>query len=238
MLRKSLTATAEAIKMVLAFCLVVLVVVTLHELGHLLVAVAFGVSVEAFSVGFGSALLSFEAFDIEWRLAAIPLGGYVAFHNEALDGSLLMADAPGFVQAMILLAGVVANGIYAVGLMAFLKNRYKGDESRFTMHMDFSGFLIVPFVRNALVSLRAGWPYFWWFTALVSMDLMLINALFIFPLDGGRLYFVSLETVGKLVGLEFTFIAGVLSGLLVTFFVQIPLMRTPVLAFIRYLRHP
>jgi regulator of sigma E protease len=54
------------------------VLITFHEFGHFWVARRCGVKVERFSVGFGRALWSYWGKDgTEYRLAAIPLGGYV-----------------------------------------------------------------------------------------------------------------------------------------------------------------
>jgi regulator of sigma E protease len=64
---------------ILAFLAAILVLVTVHELGHYLVARWCGVKIVRFSVGFGHALISrrFGIDQTEWVLAAIPLGGYV-----------------------------------------------------------------------------------------------------------------------------------------------------------------
>jgi len=49
-----------------------------HELGHFLAARWRGVKVERFSIGFGPAIFSWRGRDgVEYRLAWIPLGGYV-----------------------------------------------------------------------------------------------------------------------------------------------------------------
>ena len=59
---------------VVPFLLVLTVVVTIHELGHFLVARAFKVKVDRFSIGFGRTLLSrTDRHGIEWRLAWLPL---------------------------------------------------------------------------------------------------------------------------------------------------------------------
>ena len=66
------------------FLLVLMVVITIHELGHFLVARWCGVAIERFSIGFGRALLSwYDKSGVEWRIAWIPLGGYVKFAGDA-----------------------------------------------------------------------------------------------------------------------------------------------------------
>lgn len=53
-----------------------------HELGHFLVAKALGVKVERFSIGFGPALLHRQFGETDYRLAWLPLGGYVKMLGE------------------------------------------------------------------------------------------------------------------------------------------------------------
>jgi len=48
-----------------------------HELGHYVVAKLLGVKVLRFSIGFGAPLFSFQRGETEYRIAWIPLGGYV-----------------------------------------------------------------------------------------------------------------------------------------------------------------
>ena len=68
----------DLLRSVLAFIVVLGPLVFFHELGHFLMARARGVVVEAFSIGFGPALLSWKAKNgTVWKLSALPLGGYV-----------------------------------------------------------------------------------------------------------------------------------------------------------------
>ncbi len=53
-----------------------------HELGHYLAARMMGVYVEVFSIGFGKKIFSFNKWDTEWAIAAIPLGGYVRMKGQ------------------------------------------------------------------------------------------------------------------------------------------------------------
>ncbi len=56
------------------------IVVFFHELGHFLIARWCGVRVLVFSIGFGPELFGFDdRHGTRWKLAAIPLGGYVKF---------------------------------------------------------------------------------------------------------------------------------------------------------------
>src|SRR5713101_5296512 len=58
------------------------VMVLIHEFGHYAVAKLLGVRVEVFSIGFGKRLLGFTRGDTDYRIAAIPLGGYVKMSGE------------------------------------------------------------------------------------------------------------------------------------------------------------
>jgi regulator of sigma E protease len=73
-------------------CVLTLVVVV-HEMGHFLVAKACGVKIDCFSLGFGKTLFSRrDRSGVEWRIAALPLGGYVRFSGDA-DASSSVPDA-------------------------------------------------------------------------------------------------------------------------------------------------
>ncbi len=65
------------------FLIVITVIVTVHELGHFLVARACGVAVAQFSIGFGHAILSWkDRSGVQWRVGWLPLGGYVKFAGD------------------------------------------------------------------------------------------------------------------------------------------------------------
>jgi len=66
----------------LAFGIVLGVLVFIHELGHYLAARWCGVHVETFSIGFGSAVVSWtDRLGTVWKIAWLPLGGYVKLHG-------------------------------------------------------------------------------------------------------------------------------------------------------------
>jgi membrane-associated protease RseP (regulator of RpoE activity) len=62
---------------IVLFFVGLLLVILIHELGHFLVARAFGFKVEEYFVGFGPRLWSTRRGEIEYGLKALPLGGYV-----------------------------------------------------------------------------------------------------------------------------------------------------------------
>jgi regulator of sigma E protease len=58
------------------------VVVFVHELGHFLAARLMGIDVEAFSIGWGNAILKKKIGNVEYRLGMFPLGGYCKMRGE------------------------------------------------------------------------------------------------------------------------------------------------------------
>jgi regulator of sigma E protease len=67
---------------VVYFLILVGVLVTVHELGHFVAARATGVRVLRLSLGFGPALISVRRRGTEYRVGAVPLGGYVRLLGE------------------------------------------------------------------------------------------------------------------------------------------------------------
>ena len=65
----------------IAFIILIGVLITVHELGHFIVAKLCGVRVHTFSVGFGQPIFSKTIGETEYRIAWLPLGGYVRLHG-------------------------------------------------------------------------------------------------------------------------------------------------------------
>ena len=118
---------------IVPFILVLGVLVFIHELGHYLAARWRGVHVEAFSIGFGRPLLRWtDRLGTEWRLAWLPLGGYVKLHGqerpEESTPEQRAAWQPGRTfheksvgsRAIVIAAGPVANFLLAIVLFAGL----------------------------------------------------------------------------------------------------------------------
>src|SRR3989338_2745868 len=68
------------------FFLVLSVLILVHELGHFIFAKRSGVKVEVFSLGFGSKVFAIKRKGTEYRISAIPLGGYVKMAGESPYG--------------------------------------------------------------------------------------------------------------------------------------------------------
>lgn len=128
---------------VLSTVFVLSVVVTIHELGHYWAARACGVAIDCFSIGFGAPLVSWrDKRGVEWRIASIPLGGYVRFSGDenaasvpdqdnlaAMRESIVRREGeagvakyfhfkPVWQRAIIAVAGPVSNFILAILIMA------------------------------------------------------------------------------------------------------------------------
>jgi regulator of sigma E protease len=113
------------------FIFVLSLVVFFHELGHFLVGRWCGVKIDVFSLGFGREIFGFfDRQGTRWRVAMLPLGGYVKFHGDA-NGASMTDDAAAatmppseravsfFAQkvwkrAAIVAAGPIANFILAI----------------------------------------------------------------------------------------------------------------------------
>ncbi|MBF0399411.1 MAG: RIP metalloprotease RseP [Magnetococcales bacterium] len=98
------------------------VLIFVHELGHFLLARFHGVRVQVFSLGFGPRLYSWQdkSSGTEYRLSAIPLGGYVKMLGESDEDPIASEDLPHAFYAkkvgprmMIVFAGPAFNFLFA-----------------------------------------------------------------------------------------------------------------------------
>jgi regulator of sigma E protease len=110
---------------VLAVAVVLGFMILIHEFGHYAVAKLLGVRVEVFSIGFGKRLLGFRRGDTDYRISAIPLGGYVKMSGEnPMDertgdpGEFL--SHPRWHRFLIAIAGPFMNILLAIGLLTFV----------------------------------------------------------------------------------------------------------------------
>lgn len=118
---------------VVPFLVVLGVLVFVHELGHYVVAKLSGVSVEAFSIGFGKELWGFtDKSGTHWKISAMPLGGYCQFLGDGDASSSTGGDAEltdeqkkhafsyqkPYKKLLIALAGPAANYLFAVLVFA------------------------------------------------------------------------------------------------------------------------
>jgi regulator of sigma E protease len=104
---------------------VLAIMILVHEWGHFAAAKLFGVRVEVFSIGFGKRLLGFRRGDTDYRISAIPFGGYVKMSGESpLDQRAGTPDEfmshPRWQRVVIALAGPFMNILLAVGLLTWV----------------------------------------------------------------------------------------------------------------------
>ena len=79
---------------IFAFIVVLGVLIFFHELGHFLIARLCGVGVEKFSLGFGPRVIGKTIGITDYRVSAIPLGGYVKMVGEDPDAEIDPASIP------------------------------------------------------------------------------------------------------------------------------------------------
>jgi regulator of sigma E protease len=109
--------------------LVLGVMVLVHEFGHYAAAKLLGVRVEVFSIGFGRRLVGFRRGETDYRISALPLGGYVKMTgvspiempeerqpNQPPDAGEFLGH-PRWHRLIIAVAGPVANLVLAVLLL-------------------------------------------------------------------------------------------------------------------------
>lgn len=122
---------------ILAFLVVIVILVLVHELGHYVMAKLTGITVEEAAIGFPPRIASFTWHGTRYALNAIPLGGYVRMLGE--DGEIEakrlresgMSEAevehamegafnrkPIWTRVIVLVAGVVMNFLLAIVLFA------------------------------------------------------------------------------------------------------------------------
>ncbi len=105
---------------IIAFGLMIFV----HEFGHFLVARAFNVGIERFSIGFGKAIWQTEKNGIQYRLGWMPLGGYVKMQGENPEENIGVPEERTFLgkswwkRALIAFSGPFANLLF--GLLLFV----------------------------------------------------------------------------------------------------------------------
>jgi len=96
-----------------------------HELGHFMAAKSFGVRVLVFSLGFGKTLLHFKRGDTDYRISALPFGGYVKMAGDD-PSEVRQGDAAEFLSQprwhrfLIVVMGPAMNVLLAVLLLAGL----------------------------------------------------------------------------------------------------------------------
>ena len=113
---------------IFAFIFILGAAVVLHEFGHFIVAKLFKIRVETFSVGFGPRLFGKKWGPTDYRVSAIPLGGYVKLGGDESNAPIEGESAPDipdherfdlrprWQRILVALAGPVMNVITALSI--------------------------------------------------------------------------------------------------------------------------
>lgn len=120
----------ETLHTTLAFIVAIALLIAVHEFGHFIVARKLGIKVEKFSIGFGPSLISWWSRDreVQYVIAAIPLGGYVKMLGETPseqgdDAKQQLSDEerarafdvqPPWKRASVAVAGPLFNFFFAI----------------------------------------------------------------------------------------------------------------------------
>jgi regulator of sigma E protease len=131
------------------------VMILIHEWGHYAAAKYFKVRVEVFSIGFGKRLLGFRRGETDYRISAIPLGGYVKMSGEnPMDertedpGEFL--NHPRWQRFVIAIAGPFMNIVLAVGLLTVV----------YMVHYEYPAFIdqpgVIAYVKPDSAAAQAG----------------------------------------------------------------------------------
>lgn len=140
-----LAMLGNAAAYVIPFLVLITIIVTVHEFGHFITARAFGVKVDRFSIGFGRTIAAFrDRWGVEWRIAWLPLGGYVRFAGDdnaasvpdqddldSLRKRIVMREGVGaekryfffkplWQRALIVFAGPAINFLFSIVLFALV----------------------------------------------------------------------------------------------------------------------
>jgi len=111
---------------VVAIVLVLGGLIFFHELGHFLVAKSLGIGVRTFALGFGKKMAGFVRGQTEYRISAVPLGGYVQLVGEnpgedlpsGFEREESFSDRPPWQRMLVVAAGPVFNFLLALLIYA------------------------------------------------------------------------------------------------------------------------
>ncbi len=207
---------------IIVFLIILSVLVIVHELGHYLVARYFGVRVDEFGLGYPPRLKSlFKYKGTLFTLNALPIGGFVKIAGENPNAEEALtpdsfASKNHAQQIAILAGGVIFNLIFALvlllisyGLSAGAQNMLVWTRETFLGLGQFFIQLVAGEASLESVSgpvgmvaltrevVNYGWRGVFDFTALISINLAIINLLPIPALDGGRILFALIESATR-----------------------------------------
>ncbi|MHC5079481.1 MAG: site-2 protease family protein [Planctomycetota bacterium] len=185
-----------------------------HELGHLLVGLKCGIPISRFSIGFGPRVWGFKRKGVEYRVSALPLGGYVLPEIKDLEAYFRI---PAVKRVLFAVGGPLFNFLLPVPLFVGFNLIVGG--------LSFRGVFIDPFIQTAelilqvlasipqlfthtsaiagpvgvvaqggkYVALSGGKAFY--FAAFLSVNFAIFNLLPVPILDGGKILFSLLEKI-------------------------------------------
>ncbi len=125
------------------------VLVFIHELGHYFMARKEGMKVEAFSIGFGKPMKTWEKDGVKWQICWVPFGGYVRISGMEKKGNLEPYQIEGgfyekkpWARIKVALAGPVVNIVFSF-LVFSLIWALGGREKPFSDYTKFIGWVDV-----------------------------------------------------------------------------------------------
>ena len=122
----------EIIKNLVLFALLLSIIVSVHEFGHLVAAKIFGVYFKEYSIGMGPKIFSKKGKETEYCIRALPVGGFVAMAGDTdnqLETSVDTTDIPFertlpgiavWKRIIVMLAGIFMNLILAILIYSML----------------------------------------------------------------------------------------------------------------------
>lgn len=214
---------------VVILVLILALLIFAHEAGHFLVAKWCNAKVETFAIGFPPTLYKKKIGETVYKINTIPFGGYVTLHDENSknfnpEDPRALPNLPHWQQALILLAGIVANIVLA-WLLFLIVLLTQGNASVFTsiaqsfvatgrslalvvggfvellqgafMSSVSSGELIGPVGLADVVNQARtiGLASIFTLTGFISVNLAILNLIPFPALDGGRLLFLAIEKI-------------------------------------------
>ena len=111
---------------ILAFLIVFGICVFVHEFGHFFMAKLVGIRVETFSFGYGKRLFGFKRGHTDYRISAIPMGGYVKFLGEGVFDTSKQLEPDDFMakkrwqRFLVIAMGAVMNVLLAILIVAVI----------------------------------------------------------------------------------------------------------------------
>lgn len=128
------------------FFIILIVLVLVHEAGHFFTAKSFKIRIDEFGFGFPPKLFGIKKGETEYTFNALPLGGFVKIFGEnpdeesinGPDASRSFVNKPKWKQAIVLLAGVMANFLlawllFSIGFMSGLPTSTSNADKNFPL---------------------------------------------------------------------------------------------------------